>query len=111
MCPSVGPSVRRSVGRSVRNLFFRRAETKTANDLCRVSGLVYRKADADYLHLGGINYAKEAKIDRKRRREEAFKNLRKKEKERLAYEADAAKAAQNDGAESSDVSEVGGRRR
>ena len=33
---SVGPSVRRLV----RNLFFRRAATKTANDLCRVSGLV-----------------------------------------------------------------------
>jgi len=38
--PSVRPSVGPSVGPSVRNLFFRRAETKTANDLCRVSGLV-----------------------------------------------------------------------
>ena len=33
MCPSVGPSVR--------NLFFRRAETKTANDLFRVYELVF----------------------------------------------------------------------
>ena len=33
--------VGRSVRRSVRNLFFRRVETKTANDLCRVSGLVF----------------------------------------------------------------------
>ena len=40
VCPSVGPSVGRSVSRSVRNLFFRRAETRTANDLCRESGLV-----------------------------------------------------------------------
>ena len=36
VCPSVGPSV----GRSVWNAFSRRAETETANDLRRVSGLV-----------------------------------------------------------------------
>ena len=56
MCPSVGPSVGPlvgpSIGPSVRwsvhptvhpsvTSFFWRAETKTANDLCRVSGLVY----------------------------------------------------------------------
>ena len=40
VCPSVGPSVRGSVGPSVRNHFFRRAETKTANDLFRVYELV-----------------------------------------------------------------------
>ena len=37
--PLVGPSVRRSVRRSITS-FFRQAETRTANDLCRVSGLV-----------------------------------------------------------------------
>ena len=36
----VRPSVRPSVSPWVRNHFFRRAETKTANDLYRVSGLV-----------------------------------------------------------------------
>ena len=41
VCRCVGPSVSRSVGPSVGNLFFRRAETKTANDFCRVSGLVF----------------------------------------------------------------------
>ena len=37
---SVGRSVRQSVRRLVRNLVFRRAETKTANDLFRVYELV-----------------------------------------------------------------------
>ena len=36
-------SVGLSIGPSVRNLFFWRAETKTAKDLCRVSGLVVLK--------------------------------------------------------------------
>ena len=36
----VRPPVRPSVGPWVRNLFFRRAETKTANDLFRVYELV-----------------------------------------------------------------------
>ena len=43
VCLSVGPSVGQSIGLLVRELvmlFFWRAETKTANDLCRVSGLV-----------------------------------------------------------------------
>ena len=44
VCPSIGPSlhwsVRPSVHWSVLNLFFPRAETNTANNLCRVSGLV-----------------------------------------------------------------------
>ena len=42
-----GVSVGRSVGRSVWNAFSRRAETKTANDLCRVSGLVPKEFDDD----------------------------------------------------------------
>ena len=46
VCPSVGRSIRRSVGRSVRRsvrlfkIFWWQAETKTASNLCRVSGLV-----------------------------------------------------------------------
>ena len=41
-------SVRRSVGPSVRNLFFRWAETKTANDLLRVYELVIFQRGQEY---------------------------------------------------------------
>ena len=45
VCPSVRRSVGRSVRRSVGNHFFRRAETKTANDFFRVYELVFISKD------------------------------------------------------------------